>query len=160
MNVEPRGSRANIPGYGITSEPYGVTWSEIAAKIEASRNYWVSTSREDGRPHAMPVWGVWVDGWLNFGTGPKSVKGRNLARTGEIVVHLESGDDVVILEGVVERVTGVSELTRYADAYDLKYGIRPDPNDPDGLAYRVEPRVAHTWLEKDYPNTAMRWEFS
>jgi PPOX class probable F420-dependent enzyme len=159
MSNVPTGSRANIPGYGITSEPYDVSWDDIAAKIEGSRNYWISTSRRDGRAHAMPVWGVWVDGWLYFSTGPTTVKGRNLRRDPRVSVHLESGDDVVILEGSVERVTGRTELTRFADAYDLKYGFRPDPDDPDGLTYRVEPRVAHTWLEKDFPNTAMRWVF-
>jgi PPOX class probable F420-dependent enzyme len=159
MSNVPTGSRAHIPGYGITETPYDITWEAIAAKIEASRNYWVNTTRANGRPHAMPVWGVWVDGWLYVSTGPESVKGRNLRRSPEVVVHLESGDDVVVLEGVVARVTGKTELTRFADAYDLKYGFRPDPDDPDGLVYRVEPRVAHTWEEKDFPNTAMRWVF-
>ena len=35
--------------------------------------------------------------------GPR--KGRNLAENPNVAVHLESGDDVVILEGVAEVVT-------------------------------------------------------
>jgi hypothetical protein len=157
MSAEPRGSRANIPEYGITDTPYDVKWSDIAAKIEASRNYWVSTTRADGRPHAMPVWGVWVNGALYFSTGASSVKGRNLARSPEVVVHLESGDDVVVLEGVVVRPE-TAEFAGYVDAYEAKYSFRPDPSGTDPT-YRVQPRAAHTWLEADFPNSAMRWEF-
>jgi len=159
MTGEPRGSRATIPGYGITTTPYAISWSDVAVKIEASRNYWINTTRADGRPHAMPVWGVWVDGSLYFGTSSTSVKGRNLARSPRVVAHLESGDDVVILEGTVTRVTDSAELSRYADAYERKYALRPDIDDPNGPAYRVDARIAHTWQERDYPNSAMRWEF-
>ena len=159
MSTEPRGSRARIPGYGITRQPYAISWPDIATKIEASRNYWVCSTREDGRPHAMPVWGVWVDGALYFGTGGRSVKGRNLARSPEVVIHLESGDDAVILEGVVARIDDAAELQRYADAYERKYAFRPDPADPDSVTYRIVPRRAHTWEERDDPTTAMRWDF-
>jgi len=59
----------------------------------------------DGLPHAVPVWGVWVDGALYFGTDRRSRKARNLATNQGAVVHLESGDDAVILEGFAEEIT-------------------------------------------------------
>lgn len=147
------------PAYGISADPRSGEWSEIAGKIEASRNYWICTTRKDGRPHAMPVWGVWLDGALYFSTDPNSVKGRNLRRTGQVVVHLESGDDAVIIEGTIEQVTDRATLTAFADVYNTKYQFRPDPDDPNGLTVRVVPSVANTWLERDFPNSATRWEF-
>ena len=157
---EPRASSARMtPGYGITAGPRTADWSEVAVKIEASRNYWICTARKDGRPHAMPVWGVWLEGALYFSTDPNSVKGRNLRRTGKVVVHLESGDDVVILEGSVERVTDGETLAAFADLYNAKYEFRPDPDDPNGWTFCLNPTVANTWLERDFPNSATRWEF-
>jgi PPOX class probable F420-dependent enzyme len=148
-------------GYGITTDPATApSWEAIVDKIARSRNYWIGSTRPDGRPHVMPVWGVWVDGALHFSTDPASRKGRNLSRQPEVVVNLESGDDVVILEGTVEKITDRAALTRFADAYDAKYEFRPDPDDPGSFAYAVRPRVAHTWLEKDFPKTALRWRFS
>ena len=47
----------------------------------------------------MPAWGAWVDGALYFDGSPETRRGRNLAQNSSIVVHLESGDEVVILEG-------------------------------------------------------------
>lgn len=69
-----------------------------------ARNYWVVTTRSDGKPHSVPVWSIWLDETFYFGTDRRSRKGRNLATNPGLVVHLESGDDVVILEGVAEEV--------------------------------------------------------
>ncbi|MGH2996297.1 MAG: pyridoxamine 5'-phosphate oxidase family protein [Gaiellaceae bacterium] len=129
-------------------------WNWAAERLAAGRNYWVATTRPDGRPHAMPVWGVWLDDSVYFGTSPSSRKGMNLARDPRVVVHLESGDDVVILEGEVED-TGIDE--RVADAYESKYDWRPEPADSGW--YRLRPSVAYAWLERDYPRTATRFTF-
>lgn len=74
-------------------------------------------------------------------------------------MHLESGDDVVILEGALVKVTDADELTRFADAYDAKYEFRPDVTDPAGAYYRLKARVAFAWREKDFPTSATRWVF-
>jgi hypothetical protein len=127
-------------------------WSWAEERLVASRNYWIVTSGEDGAPAAAPVWGVWLDGAVHFGTSPRSQKGRNLARDPRAVVHLESGDEVVILYGEVER----AELeTSVADAYEAKYDYRPEV--PQFL--RLRPRSAVAWLETDYPKTATRFDF-
>src|SRR3712207_802185 len=103
---EPEAQRPHMPGYGIHPAADGLLdWSQVTAQLEQARNYWVATTRPDGRPHAAPVWGVWLDGAFYFGTGRTSVKGRNLAANPALTVHLESGDDAVILEGVAEPVT-------------------------------------------------------
>ncbi len=77
-----------------------------------------------------------------------------------MVVHLESGDDVVILEGEIKEVSDRLTLDRFTDAYDAKYQFRPNPTDPTQLVYRLRPHTAFTWSEKDYPQSALRWDFA
>ena len=162
--AEPEPERPNMPGYGIHPGAEGLLdWSQATAQLEQARNYWVATTRPDGRPHAAPVWGVWLDGAFYFGTGRNSVKGRNLAANPAITVHLESGDDAVILEGVAEPVADPALLARIDKVYGAKYDYHPigdatDPNDA-GPFYALRPQVAFAWLERDFPRTATRWRF-
>ena len=128
--------------------------------MEASRNYWIGATRPDGRPHAAPVWGVSFDGAFFFGTDPNSRKARNLRANPEVVVHLESGDDCVILEGVEEESD--PELRRRAgEAYAAKYGFDALGGADEGgpPVYVLHPRVAFAWLETNFSETTTRWRF-
>jgi len=136
-----------------------VPWSELSAAFEASRNYWICSTKANGRPHAAPVWGVWLDETLLFSTGPRSVKGRNLAAKPDVAVHLESGDDTYIIEGAVERITDRELLGRFAEAYDVKYSFRPNADDPGSLVYAVRPRIAFAWHERNFPESATSWRW-
>ena len=107
----------------------------------------------------MPVWGLWLDGAFYFGTGRRSRKARNLAANPEIVVHLESGDDVVILEGRAEEVNEASDKTRVGAAYAAKYNENVDGGSADSPLYTVRPRTAQSWRERDFPTSATRWTF-
>ncbi|MBI3978232.1 MAG: pyridoxamine 5'-phosphate oxidase family protein [Chloroflexi bacterium] len=149
------------PSYGIDRTATGgmIPWGAVADRLASARNYWIGTTCPDGRPHAAPVWAVWLDDALSFATDLSSRKGRNLAARPEVVVHLESGDDVVILEGAVEAVREPSELARFADAYEAKYAFRPHVDVPAPGVFRLRPRVAYAWLERDFPATATRWRF-
>ncbi len=152
------GRPAMTAGYGIASGSEGLlSWSHVTERMARARNYWVGTTRPDGRPHIVPVWGVWLDETFYFSTDPASRKGRNLAVNSDLVVHLESGDDVIIFEGTAEQVAGVSLPAEFVDAYDAKYGFRPAPDSATQPVYALRPRVAHAWLERDFPNTATRW---
>lgn len=147
--------------YGISSSGGGLLpWSFVTGRMEGSRNYWVCTTRADGRPHAMPVWGVWVDDTLFFSTSGQSVKARNLARDSRVVVHLESGDEAVIMEGVADDAElADGRHTRVVEAYASKYDMTPaDLPGPDGW-YTLAPTKAFAWLERDYPATATRFRF-
>jgi PPOX class probable F420-dependent enzyme len=158
--VTPRPERPGLdPSYGISTEAEGLLpWSWVSDQMERSRNYWVCTTRPDGRPHAMPVWGVWVDDTLWFSTGDGSVKARNLAADSRVAVHLESGDDAVMLEGTADRTSLDADLhRRVTAAYGAKYDMTADQlPGPDGW-YALRASRAFAWQERDFPRTATRW---
>ena len=117
----------------------------------------MATTRPDGRPHTTPVWGLWVDGTFYFGVGPDSRKARNLAENPNVAVHLESGNDVVILEGAAELVADPDPglVERLTTSSAAKYGMSSD--DIEG-SYAVRPRVVFAWSEGG-PRTYTRWTF-
>lgn len=132
-------------------------WSWADERLAGSRNYWVASTSPDGRPSVAPVWGVWVDGAVCFGASARSRKARNLERDPRVVVHLESGDEVVILHGEVERFVLNDAI---ADVYHAKYDYRPNPEETSAEGwYGLRPRRALAWLERDYPKTATRFDF-
>jgi PPOX class probable F420-dependent enzyme len=150
------------PSYGVPADGSGaekLPWSWAVEQLIGARNYWICTARPDGRPHAVPVWGLWLDDAVWFSTGRTSRKARNLDRNPAVVVHLESGDDTVILEGDVTEAHDPEALRRFADAYEAKYEYRLDVSDRDAPVFRLRPVSAYTWLEKDYAGTATRWLF-
>jgi len=144
--------------YGLKPRKNYLPWSHAEKRLARSRNYWICTSRPDGRPHSMPVWGFWTDGALYFGTGRSSRKGKNLAHNNAVSIHVESGDDAVIFEGHAVEVTDKPMLTKLDKAYRAKYKT-PLLIDPESVVYRVRPQVAWAWTEKNYLNDATRWEF-
>jgi len=135
-------------------------WSHAEERLVNSRNYWICTARADGRPHSMPVWGMWLDGALYFGTARDSVKAKNIARSAAVSVHLESGDDVVILEGhAVEVDVSGKKLRAKLDAESSRKYDMPMMIVPESIIYRVRPRVVLAWLEKEFPFHSTRWQF-
>ena len=62
--------------------PGHIPWITIDRALYSFRSIWVSTTRPDGWPHAMPVWYVWDGQNLYFVSGKTSRKACNLARGG------------------------------------------------------------------------------
>ncbi len=152
--------------YGIDREKLAgmLPWHWVQLRMTAAHNYWICTTRLDGRPHAMPVWGIWLGGdgeaeAFYFSTGRQSRKGRNLAHNSQVVVHPESANEVVIIEGRVEEIKDPDLFTRFAEAYGIKYeGFKPEPN-PHNAYYSLKAQVVLAWLESDFAATATRWQY-
>jgi hypothetical protein len=144
--------------YGLKPRKDYLPWNHAEARLERSRNYWICTTRPDGRPHAMPVWGIWLGGVLYFSTARASRKALNLARKPSVSVHLESGDDVVILEGEAREVFDEPTIARIDAGYRAKYQV-PLWRIPENVVFTVRPRVVLAWTEKNFPKDATRWEF-
>jgi hypothetical protein len=164
--AEPSRSRPHMPGYGVPESDEGlVPWSHARERLEQARNYWLVTVRPDGRPHAVPLWGAWVDDTFYFEGGGAKV--RNLAANQAVVVHLESGDDVVIVEGIAEEIRRPERalFTRIDASFAARYGYKPSANlaspdaepYPEGGLYAVRPRVVLVWSQ--FPRDATRFRF-
>ena len=157
---EPKSGRPIMPAlYGMGKAKKGtMKWADVERKLAASRNYWICTSRADGRPHAMPVWGFYLDGAIFFGTGRDTVKAKNIARNPNIVIHLESGDDAVIAECTVaeQSLTDHTFRKRINALSNKKYKM-PLMEIPESVLYRARPKVILAWREKDFPVSATRW---
>ena len=154
----PTPDRPQMPvGYGVGDPQYGfepIEWSWVTERMGDARNYWVATTRADGSPHLSPVWGVWHNDAFHFFTDPDSLKARNIRRDPRAVVHLESGDEVVIMEGTLAPIAAAPDIV---SAYESKYGISLG-DEPEGL-YRLNHVKVLAWLELDFPRTATRWLF-
>jgi hypothetical protein len=98
-----------------------IPWRVVDVTLQASRSIWVSTTRPDGRPHAVPVWFWWDGRDVFFITQRSTQKARNLADQVWTVVHAGDGDDVVILEGRSEIVSDGKALARIDAGYREKY---------------------------------------
>jgi nitroimidazol reductase NimA-like FMN-containing flavoprotein (pyridoxamine 5'-phosphate oxidase superfamily) len=154
-----RVGRPDVPvGYGLASPDSGrfISWEDVSLQLKQARNYWVSTANPRGRPHAAPVWGVWVEDRFIFSTDRASQKAVNLRRNSQIVVHLESGDEVVIVEGTAEALEDMRRLAPLESLYRKKYGSSLG----QGSVYVVAPARILAWSEADYPSSATKWERS
>jgi uncharacterized pyridoxamine 5'-phosphate oxidase family protein len=148
------------PLYGMKSAHKFLPFTHAEDRLTKSRNYWICTTRPDGRPHSIPVWGFWFEGALYFGTARSTRKSRNLAHNPAISVHLESGDDVVILEGIAQEVNISDKSTvKKLDAVSRAKYKMPLMVVPEAVFYCVRPRVVLAWTESDFPNNATRWQF-
>lgn len=166
LRTEPNGGpRAERPsfnkGYGIGTGPDGMRdWKSVTAQLEKAKNYWLGTVPPDGSPHVMPVWGVWMNGAMYCGTDRESRKGRNLQKNPAVMVHLESGDEVEIVEGRAVHVTDSAEIGELDSQYAKKYGMTLTGASPvEPFVEAVEPKVIFAWRDKDFPKSATRWRF-
>jgi len=132
-----------------------VPWTFAEERLAKSHNYWICSTRPDGRPHSAPVWGVWLEGAFYFSTDPASRKGRNLRANPAISVHVESGNEPVILEG---RAQIVPLDKRIDAAYHRKYKMHLKDMPPPVTVYRLRPVTVLAWREKDFGTSATKWK--
>jgi PPOX class probable F420-dependent enzyme len=163
---EPKIDRPIMPeGYGVPATNEGaLPWSFAVERLEKARNYWITTASADGKPAATPVWGVWLDDKLYFDGAPSTRRGRNIQDNPRVVVHLESGDEVVVLEGEAVILQGAPErelAMRVAKDYSAKYadqGYSPKPDQWDqGGLFIFTPKMGMGWSK--FPDNVTRWKF-
>ncbi len=140
-----------------------VSWPEVAARLAAARNYWLCTTTPSGAPHAAPVWGVVTGGTLYLYSERRTVKARNLAADPRAVVHLESGEDVVIVQGTAEDLGTPAQVPEVVAALSAKYTGEGDRQYLPGVdpyfdvVYAVRPQAAMMWRLADYEGSQRRW---
>ncbi|MFN0119386.1 MAG: pyridoxamine 5'-phosphate oxidase family protein [Blastocatellia bacterium] len=159
---DPKTTRPHMPGYGLpdaqtTDGLFSWTWAR--ERLTSARTYWLATMRPDARPHAMPVWGIWHDNHFYFSTGRQSRKARNLAANPHCVVTMESGEETVIVEGIVTEITDTTLRQRFCELYGPKYEWSMEAfAEP---VFVVRPTVAFGFdaAAEQFTQTATRWTF-
>ena len=140
-----------------------MTWIEVADRLAAARTYWLGSTTPSGAPHAAPVWGVVTGETLHLYSERSTVKARNLAADPRVVIHLESGEDVLIVRGVAEDLGRPAAVPSVVAALAAKY-TRPEDRqylpdcDPDfDVVWAIRPRSAMAWRLADYAASQRRW---
>jgi Pyridoxamine 5'-phosphate oxidase len=105
----PRIDRPAIPAsYGTSKASEFVDWSHVEERLRADRVYWVATVGRGGRPRVRPIDGVYVDRVIYVGGSPETRWVGELADNPHVSVHLDGVDDVVIVEGEAEIMSGTT----------------------------------------------------
>lgn len=153
-------------GYGLPHSTDGLlSWAEVEGRLVAASHYWLSTVRPDGTPHAVPRWGVWLDGRFFYDGAPTTRHVRNLEVNPACSLHLESGTEVVIVEGSSLATRAEGELGERLSVAFAKYaelGYAPGPDSwagADGGGLRVlSPHRALAWFA--FPQDCTRFTFA
>jgi hypothetical protein len=158
-----------MPDYGVDTDAWSpLPWSWAAERLVPERNYWVVTASGDGRPHALPVWGVWHDDEQRFAfsCGPRSRKARNLAANPRVSVLTESTVECLSLEGAAAAVTAADRQEEWIERYLAKYRPLADSLSAEflraNLLVEVTPERAFAVIEREdeFATRATRWVFA
>lgn len=138
------------PGY-VDNPVSEVSWEYVEQKLTEAGHYWLCSVRADGRPHCVPRWAVYEDGLIYYDGSPKTQHARNITENPHVSLHLESGEQAIILEGT-SRPAGVpsAELAqKLSDEIKRKYaeaGYAPEPDQwNEGGLYVFTPRQCIAW---------------
>lgn len=139
-------------------------WSWAEERLVPARNYWLTTVDPNGRPHSMPVWGIWSPAaerfW--FSCDESAFKARNIAANPWVVVAPENTVEVVSIEGTA---TPKPPNQAFAAAVGAKYEDDPVKQAEltgffmDTPMYEVVPVRAFGMIEtpEDFGPRATRW---
>jgi PPOX class probable F420-dependent enzyme len=165
QSAAPAGRRPYMPGYGLAGPTEGrglLAWSWADERLGWSHDFWLATVRPDGRPHLMPVWGVWHDRAVWFSCSVGSRKTVNLRADPHCTLATDNAYEPVVLEGIAEVVTDPEALTATLARENTKYGTKygPEMVDPAlNTTYRVRPLWVFSLDEGDFTGTPTCWSF-
>jgi hypothetical protein len=143
--MEVEGEQLSLPpAYGTPTTT--LAWSEVESRLVSSAAYWLVTTRPDGRPHAVPVDGIWWGDSAVFGGSPETVHIRNLRADPRAVLHTESASSPVIVEGTADWwVPQPEETVELGKASQRKYGYVASPHAYRSGTWRLRPRRVLAW---------------
>jgi general stress protein 26 len=152
-----------MPGYGIAAADAGsglLSWPWAVERLTTARNYWLATVRPDQRPHAVPVWAVWLRDTLFFSGSTPSRKMRNLRENPACVLTTEDAMEPVVVNGTAEFVTDLELIGAFLDGMNAKYdtSYEIDFLDPERNAtLRVTMTSVVALRAEDFLGSPTRW---
>lgn len=157
-----------MPDYGVDAPSWHpLPWSWAAERLAANQNFWVVTVSGDGRPHALPVWGVWDEGELRFAfsCGHRARKARNLASNPHAVVMIDGTVECLSVEGRAAVVRDPERQEQWIERYLAKYRAISADLSADfmrrHLIFEFEPDRAFGIIEREdeFSTRPTRWVF-
>jgi hypothetical protein len=163
----PKRDRPHLPkGYIKTDAKGMLAWTAVEKLLRASPYFWLATTNDDGSPHLIQQWGVWIDQQLFFEGSERTRWARNLARDPRISFGIQSGNRAAYGDGVTDVIRGVpvALARRIAARYGAKYGpgfkYRPKPEQyVNGYSFRVTPAKDIAFDVKKFDTSATRFTF-
>ena len=152
MSAGPRVDRPGIPlDYGMSKATQHFDWARVEERLAGDRVYWIATVGGGGRPRVRPIDGLYVDGVIYVGGSPKTAWVREVGVNPHVSVHLDGLEEVVIVEGDAEVLSGLEEglAARLADASNAKYpeyGMTAAFYSANG-AIAIRPRKVIAWTD-------------
>lgn len=130
----------------------------MRTELERAQHYWIATVRPDGRPHVVPLEGLWIDDAWYYSGSKETVHYRSAEANPQAVLHLEEAMKVVIVEGEVLAMDPALTLElQLAKASREKYGYAPPDADEYVGVLRLTPRRVLAWTA--FPKDATRFRF-
>lgn len=155
----PTRDRPKVPeGYGLPDNDEGLlNWEDIRKRLEEAKYFWICTSSPSGKPHARPLWGAWINDRFYFDGALTTGWGKNLSFNPRVEVHLESGSEVVIIEGIfsVSNDLNPDSFASVQQSYTVRYETY-QPETMEGL-YMIRPLKVIAW--KQFPQDMTRFNF-
>ena len=161
-------------GFSV-SDATATPWAEARSRLEDADLAWLTTVRQDGRPHTTPLIFVWLDDFAYFTTGPSERKAKNLASSSHCIITtgcnvIDEGLDVVV-EGEAVLVSDPARLKQVAESFAAKYLPRDGAKvfhsdlrdgtfiaeDGTNLLYEVRPTAVFGFGKGAFSQT--RWRF-
>ncbi|MBA3267912.1 MAG: pyridoxamine 5'-phosphate oxidase family protein [Acidimicrobiia bacterium] len=169
----PTVERPSMSDYGVPADPAGtLPWAWAQERLVGNRNYWVVTASASARPHAMPVWGIWLPEtdrfW--FSCSPNARKARNIAENPRCVVTVDDTVECISVEGrarVVDQARDGDAIDHAVAGYLTKYwddpAVHPEMNTfvRSHAIVEVTPELAFGIIERDdeFAQRATRWRW-
>ncbi|MEI7846198.1 MAG: pyridoxamine 5'-phosphate oxidase family protein [Chloroflexota bacterium] len=116
-------TRPMFPKGYADSPSSSLTWDYVTQRLTEAKNYWFCSVRPDGRPHTIPRWGIFLDGKIYYDGSPETRHAQNILQNPKVSVHLESGDEALIAEGICTKSEKPDPTTaqRLSEAFCKKY---------------------------------------
>lgn len=169
----PTVERPTMSDYGVPADPAGVLpWRWAQQRLADNKNYWVVTASASARPHAMPVWGVWLSEtdrfW--FSCSPKARKARNIAANPQCVVMVDDTVECISVEGrarIADQASDADAVDHAVANYVAKYWDDPAVHPEmerfvrSNAIAEVTPEVAFGIIEREdeFSQRATRWRW-
>jgi general stress protein 26 len=164
---DPVAERPSMSEYGVDTDewsPLPLAWA--AERLERSRNLWLVTASAAGRPHALPVWGVWDDAAPGcfWSCAAGSRKAANVAANPAVCIAADDTVECVSVEGVATRLHPGADLDAWIERYLDKYRGEEVTADflRESACFVMTPERAFGVIERadEFSTRATRWRWT